>query len=296
MKKTQIHIARNGQLLGVYDSDKIADYVEMGTLKPTDHFFEEKSSAWKTLDQWQDEPPTPATRQPSSTPPPDSEPKSTSSEGHSRRSSRSHRSKKGHVLPWLITLFFLCVGAGLVAWVFTLSDEINVLREKNRQSTETQRTLKLENQVLNEVTPAGKIRGIITYSPAAGQVAVMSGSTVGLYPRDSVEQAISTVKADKSLGFSDGSEKLKSILASPLSVTITDSNGRVDMTTPGPGDYVLVASAAKKTDIGYEKYLWLVAFTSTDRPSRVVLLNEDNAISESKPELTLTDFVDFATK
>ncbi|GAT35406.1 hypothetical protein TSACC_3471 [Terrimicrobium sacchariphilum] len=296
MKKTQIHIARNGQLLGVYDSDKISDYVEMGTLKSTDHFFDEKSGAWKTLDQWQDAHPSASARQPASTAPQDSAPKSSSSEGHSRRSSRSHRSKKGNVLPWLITLVFLCIGAGLVAWVFTLSDEINVLREKNRQATETQRTLKLENQVLNEVTPAGKIRGIITYSPTAGQVAVMSGSTVGLYPRESVEQAISTVAADKSLGFSDASEKLKSILSSPISVTITDSNGRVDMVTPAPGDYVLVASAAKKTDTGYDKYLWLIGFTASDRPSRVVLLNEDNAISEAKPELTLTDFVDFATK
>lgn len=296
MKKTQIHIARNGQLLGVYDSDKIADYVEMGTLKPTDHFFDEKSGAWKTLGEWQNEPPALAARKPASVASDESAPKSTSSDPHSRRSSRSHRSKKTAVAPWLITLFCLCIGAGLLAWAFSLKDEISALREENRLAKESQRTLKLENQVLNEVTPPGKIRGIITYSPAAGQIAVMSGSTVGLYPREAVEQAIATVKEDKALGFSDASEKLKSILASPIAVTITDSNGRVDLTAPAHGNYVLVASAAKKTDTGYEKYLWLVGFTTSESPSRVVLLNEDNAVSETKPELTLTDFVDFATK
>ncbi len=54
--------------------------------------------------------------------------------------------------------------------------------------------------------------------------------------------------------------------------------------------------APQKKRIRYEKYLWLVGFTTSDSPSRVVLLNEDNAVSETKPELTLTDFVDFATK
>lgn len=296
MKKTQIHIARNGQLLGVYDSDKIADYVEMGTLKPTDHFFEEKSGAWKTLDEWRSHPPALAARKSDSSAPEEGSPKSSSSEGHSRRSSRSHRSKKNNVVPWLISLLCLCVGAGLLAWAFNLTDEIKFLREENRLGKETQRTLKLENQVLNEVTPAGKIRGIITYTPAPGQIAVMSGSTVGLYPREAVEQGIASVKGDKSLGFSDASEKLKAILSSPIAVTITDSNGRVDLNTPSHGSYVLVASAAKKSDTGYDKFLWLVGFTASDSPSRVVLLNEDNAISESKPELTLTDFVDFATK
>ncbi len=299
MKKTQIHIARNGQLLGVYDSDKIADYLEMGTLKSTDHFFDEKSGAWKTLSEWQSEPAAFATRKPSSVSSEEDAPKSTSSESQPRRSShssRSHRGRKTAVAPWLVALAFLCVSVGLATWIFTLGDKMDGLREDLRMEKESSRTLKLENQVLNEVTPPGKIRGIITYSPSAGQIAVMSGSTVGLYPREAVEQAVSEVKTDKSLGFSDASEKLKSMLASPIAVTITDSNGRVDLTAPSPGNYVLVASAAKKTDTGYEKYLWLVGFVTSDAPSRVVLLNEDNAISEAKPELKLTDFVDFATK
>ncbi|MBN8709133.1 MAG: hypothetical protein BGO12_01835 [Verrucomicrobia bacterium 61-8] len=297
MKKTQIHIARNGQILGVYDSDKIADYLDMGTLKATDHFFEEKTGAWKTLDGWHDDTPPRSTKKPVSTASEEGgESKSESSHGHSRRSSRSHRSKKTNVAPWLVALLFLCVGVGLLTWAFSLGDEIRGIREDLRLEKETTRTLKLENQVLNEVTPPGKIRGIITYSPAAGQIAVMSGSTVGLYPREAVEQAITTVKGDKSMGFSEASEKLKAILSSPITVTITDSNGRVDLAAPAHGDYVLVASAAKKTDVGYEKYLWLIGLTTSDNPSRVVLLNENNAVSEAKPELTLTDFVDFATK
>ncbi len=296
MKKTPIHIARNGQLIGVYDPDKIADYVEMGTLKVSDHFFDEKSGVWKTLEEWRNEPlPLPVKKQ-AAVASDESAPKSTSTESHSRRSSRSHRGKKGTVAPLLISLFCICVGAGLLAWAVNLTEEIKNLREESRTAKESQRTLKLENQVLNEVTPPGKIRGIITYSPADGQIAVMSGSTVGLYSREAVEQAISSVKEDKSLDFSAASERLKAILASPISVTITDSNGRIDLNIPSHGDYVLVASAAKKTDTGYEKYLWLVGFTASGAPSRVVLLNEDNAISEVKPELTLTDFVDFATK
>jgi len=297
VKKTQIHIARNGQLLGVYDSDKIADYLEMGTLKSADHFFDEKSGAWKTLDGWHDDAPPRSAMKPASTASEESEePKSSSSHGHSRRSSRSHRSKKTNVIPWLVALLFLCVGVGLLTWAFTLGDKIKGLQEDLRMEKETTRTIKLENQVLNEVTPAGKIRGIITYTPTPGQIAVMSGSTVGLYPREAVEQGITSVKEDKSLSFSDATEKLKAILSSPISVTITDSNGRVDLNTPVHGDYVLVASAAKKSDTGYDRFLWLIGFTASDSPSRVVLLNEDNAISEAKPELTLTNFVDFATK
>ncbi len=146
MKKTQIHIARNGQLLGVYDSDKIADYVEMGTLKSTDHFFEEKSGAWKTSSEWHNDPSRARSQKTCQHLVGGGRPKSTSSEGHSRRSSRSHRSKKNNVAPWLISLLSLCVVRDCSLGPSTSTTRSTSCGRKPH-AKETQRTLKLENQV-----------------------------------------------------------------------------------------------------------------------------------------------------
>ena len=41
-----IHIARNGNALGEFEEDKIADAIKLGVLKPTDYYADNEE--WKT--------------------------------------------------------------------------------------------------------------------------------------------------------------------------------------------------------------------------------------------------------
>ena len=44
-----IHIARNGNALGEFEEDKIADAIKLGVLKPTDHYYADGMEEWKRL-------------------------------------------------------------------------------------------------------------------------------------------------------------------------------------------------------------------------------------------------------
>lgn len=297
-KNTKVHVARNGAVLGAYEFDKIGDLLDVGQLLPTDHYLDNDRSEWIPLSELVTPVPDVEFKKP--------EPRQ-EREGSSRRSrgsSKPPRSKgRGNgnsaLGGWIACLFALGAAAGIWAYAANLGDQLKSADEKIEELNNRVEFLKKENQMLNEITPPGRVRGVITYEPSANQVAIMSGATVGLYRRADVEAALKKVLAQtgetvaSAEDFDNAITLLKSSIASPIEITLTDSNGRLDIGVPNPGDYVLVASAAKATGSGADRYFWLLGFHSSENPSGLVLMNEKNAISVKRPQLEITDLTNF---
>ncbi len=279
--KKLLHIARNGQVLGQFETDKVAHYIETGRLVATDHYFDEGTSTWLSLDQWKE----PEIRARVERP----ETKPDSRSGNSRQRPKPKKKSDAGLAGWITCLFIIGIAAGLWVWNQSLAEEIRYLKESNTTLKGTSSNLQRANDALNEITPSGLIRGIIIYEPAPNQTAIVSGATVGLYERQDVEKAIEAVKADTTLNFSEKIERLKTQLPSPLAVTLTDSNGRISLNVPAPGDYILVASAAKGGGADSLHFLWMAGFKSENRPSLMVLLDEKNAISEQNTDIRIRD-------
>lgn len=302
----KVHVARNGAVLGSYDIGKIGDLLDNGQLQPSDHYFDTTRQEWVGLSELaEEEEPAQEFKQ--------AEPR-VEREGSSRRGGKGNGSRSrgkskgggkgaegGGLVGWIACLFALGVAAGIWAWAANLNDQVKASDEKITSLNQQIETLKKENQMLNEITPPGRVRGVITYQPAPNQVAIMSGATVGLYKREDVEaalQAVSNQTGDAAIGdeaFNTAIDLLKSKISSPLEITLTDSNGRLDLQTPGPGEYVLVASAAKTSGSNTEKYFWLMGFRTGEQPSGLILMNEKNSISSSKGQLRITELPGFQT-
>jgi len=306
----KVHVARNGQILGTYEFENLGDMVETGSLLPTDHFFDEQKSQWVLLSTWK-----PPSSFSSTAPPPKLElatadPASDSPEGgtgpkalrqlappRQRKGGKSSRSKKGPesavLAGWISCMLALGVAAGLWAWAQSLREDVVTSEEKITNLNATIDALRKQNDLMSEITPAGHIRGIITYETTSNQVAIMSGATVGLYKRSDVEEALgksntlpgTILSADD---FDGAIEKLKTAISSPVEITLTDSRGRLDLGVPSVGDYVLVASAAKtNSNGGTDRFLWLLGFHDQQQPSSLILLNERNAISLKNPQFAI---------
>jgi hypothetical protein len=292
----KIHISRNGSPLGVYDSDQVSDMLERGQLQSADLFYDEGSTSWRPLSEWKTEEPAANFKRAEDTAPPE---EGGNRSGQRRRGSRSGRGKKkgseGAIFGWIGCLFALVVAAGIYAYAAHLQTQLSEREREILDLKATHDKLKREIQFLTELAPAGRTRAIITYEPAPNQVAIMSGATVTLYRRADVEEALSrlALRAPESASsleaFEQGIETLKSSIPSPLEVALTDSNGRVDLPVPEPGDYVLVASAGKNTPMGLERYLWMIGFRSDQQPSSLILLNEKNATSLRNPRFSIVD-------
>jgi hypothetical protein len=279
--KKHLHIARNGQVIGQFESDKIGHLLETGRLLLTDHYYDEGSATWILLSQWK-EPEIRARKSESIEPRPESR-----TNGHRPRGKSKKKAESHGLGGWIACIFAICAVAGLWIWSQTLNDQLNFLKDENTTLKTDRDSLRKANDALNEITPSGSIRGIIVYEPAPNQTAIVSGATVGLYRRQEVETAVNSLKADASLSFSEKIDRLKSILPSPLAVTLTDSNGRLSLAVPDPGDYAIVASAAKGSGQDIVHLLWLAGFKSENRPSPMVLLDEKNAISENSTALQI---------
>ncbi len=292
----KVHVARNGAVLGAYELNKIGDLLDSGQLLPTDHYFDNARQEWVPLSEVIAAE-APATEFKQAEPRPERE--GSSRRGRGGPKSRPKVKGAGALAGWVACLFALGIAAGIWAWATSLGDQLTAADEKVVTLTEQVEGLKKENQLLNEVTPPGRVRGIITYEPAANQVAIMSGATVGLYKRADVEAALTKVRAQTGEAisnpetFDSAINLLKSSISTPIEITLTDSNGRLDMVVPSPGDYVLVASAAKTSGNTTERYFWLMGFQSKDEPSGLVLMNEKNAISLQKNQLEITDLAGF---
>ncbi|CAN5827323.1 hypothetical protein BH09VER1_BH09VER1_42050 [soil metagenome] len=304
LKNSKIHVARSGAILGAYDRDKIGDLLDTGHLRPTDHYFDDATGEWVALATLEE----PAARPPSGEFKPtdkSEDPSETAegSEGTSRSPSRSGRrssskskakDKKGATMAlagWIACLAALIIAMCILAYAMNLSDTLKTANDRISSLEEDKKALQRENQLISEITPAGRVRAVVTYAPTASQVAVMSGATVGLYKRQDVEGALSKLEVDQVANdeqFDQAVTRLKTIIPSPQQITLTDSNGRIDLVTPEAGEYVLVASAAKSTGNGTEKYLWIIGFRANDQPSSLILLNDKNAISANKPDFKIT--------
>ncbi len=306
LKNSKIHVARNGAILGAYDRDKVGDLLDTGHLRPTDHYFDDASGEWIALSTLE----APSAKPPSGEFKPNDKPEEAEeavegAEGTPRSSSRSGRrgsssskskakAKTANLAAlggWIGCLVALGLAVCVWAYAMYLSDALNAANEKLDALNQTMENLRHENQLISEITPAGRVRAVVTYAPTPTQVAVMSGATVGLYKKKDVEDALTKIPADQitnATQFEDAVNKLKTTIPSPQQITLTDSNGRIDLPTPDQGDYVLVASAAKSTGSGTEKYLWLVGFRANDQPSSLILLNDKNAISAGKPQFKIT--------
>lgn len=291
MEEHKVHVSRNGSLLGVYDFDQLGDMLERGQLQKTDHYYDEAASNWIPLAEWKEADGLAKFKHASEKP--------ASQDGGSsrRRGGKSSRAKKKGaqtaVFGWVACLFALVVAAGIFAYAATLQERINAANDEITSLKAANENLKRENQLMTEITPSDRVRAIITYEPSANQVAIMSGATVGLYHRKDVEAALAGAVGKEAVsnseGFDQGIEKLKSAISSPIQITLTDSNGRVDLPVPEPGDYVLVASAGKSTPSGTERFLWLMGFRAGGQPSSLILLNEKNASTLRKPHFSIVD-------
>jgi hypothetical protein len=299
-KEEKVHVSRNGSLLGVYDTEQLGDMLERGQLNSSDQFYDEASASWTPLSEWKTEEQPAKFKQASEKPASEDE-----SKGGRRRGSKSARAKKKGsqtaIFGWIACLFALVLAAGIYAYASTLQAELDIAKKEIVYLNSINENLKRENQLMTEITPAGRVRAIITYEPAPNQVAIMSGATVGLYRREDVEKALATLAGQPSditssaEAFEKGVQALKSAIPSPIEVTLTDSNGRVDLPVREPGEYVLVASAGKSTPLGLERFLWLIGFQSKAQPSSLILLNEKNATSLRKPAFQIVDLPGMAT-
>lgn len=290
----KVHVSRKGALLGAYEFDQLGDMMERGQLQKTDHFYDEATTSWIPLSEWK-EPGGAATSGSFKTA--DQAPLSEDAKSGRRRGSRSARAKKeasqSAMIGWIAALFALVVAGGIVAYALTIQGSLKLAEGRIKDLEARNESLRKENQLMAEVTPSGRVRAIITYEPSPEQVAIMSGATVGLYKRSDVEAALTKAGlgdlAASNEAFDQGIESLKSAISSPIQVTLTDSNGRVDLTVPEPGDYVLVASAGKSTPTGTERYLWLMGFSAQGQPSSMILMNENNAFSVRKPNFSIVN-------
>lgn len=295
--KKQVHIARNGQVIGLFDADKISHSLETGRILPTDHFFDEATSTWLPIDQWKSAPeirvrPERVERSdPKSDSDDEEKPEKGGNSSRAKKRGGSKSKKKGEpgLLGWIACLFVIGVAAGLWVWNQSLGEQITILKEESTRAKASEMNLKKVNDALNEITPSGAIRGIIIYEPVPNQTAIVSGATVGLYPRAEVEKVLADLESNPPGTFQEKIERMKSQLPAPLAVTLTDSNGRINLTIPSPGDYVLVASAAKGGGPEALHFLWLAGFKSADRPSLMILLDEKNAISEKNTDARIRD-------
>jgi hypothetical protein len=293
MEEHKVHVSRNGSLLGVYDFDQLGDMLERGQLQKTDHYYDDATAAWIPLAEWKEAGGLANFKHTSEKPASEDG----SASGSRRRGGKSSRAKKKGaqtaVFGWVACLFALVVAAGIFAYAATLHERIKAANDEITSLKAINDNLKRENQLMTEITPSDRVRAIITYEPSANQVAIMSGATVGLYRRKDVEAALAGAVGEEAVsnmeGFEKGIEKLKSAISSPLQITLTDSNGRVDLPVPEPGDYVLVASAGKSTPSGTERFLWLMGFQASGQPSSLILLNEKNASSLRKPHFSIVD-------
>ena len=303
MKNGKITIARNGAILGEYDRDQAADMLDTGHLLRSDHYYNEVRAEWTLLSgltsaSLPSPPPilsaarvsSPLEFKPTSERSPAEYPGSKSSK-RGKSSDKSRAKKRGDfaLAGWIACLFALGAIAGMWAWAENLNTQLTASDEKLRGLGEKIEVLKREKQLLTEITPRGRVRGIITYEPSSNQVAIMNGATVGLYRRADVEKALATATEPVGESFDNTVERLKSAIGPPLEVSLTDSNGRIDIAVAEPGQYVLVASAAKSTSGGVDRYFWLIGFSDTSQPSNLILLNESNSLSAAKPRFAITD-------
>lgn len=282
MNDPLIRIARNGQLLDPVDSRKIPTLLDTGDLLPSDHFYNERTHAWEHLSHWHE--------------PSDEEPSSSRRRRRSRgKNAKTERRERMAIGGWIAALFAVALAAGIWAWAENLHIQLKTIETESIELKKTLAGLRQENLALNEMTPAGRVRCLITYEPGKDQVAILSGVTIGLYKRSDVEDIVkryASQPATDAASFDSLLQTIKSSLPSPLAVTLSDSNGRADMPLPQDGDYVLAASASNGNT--QRQYLWLAGFHSNNRPSNVILLGETDAISANNTDIRIKDVSSFA--
>lgn len=286
------HVTRDGSILGIYDGDQILDLLDTGQLLSTDQYYDEKSVTWIPLAELNSEPETPPEPEPSAGA---SAPSSSQSSASSRRGNRGSRSRKkdGPALGgWIACLFALGAAAGLWAWNQNLNTSLVSATERVREQTTLIDHLKSQIELLSELTPPGRVRAIITYAPSPENTAIVSGATVELYQRSVVDAAMK--KANLGLFTSEEElfsaiKRIQAALPPPREVAVTKSNGRVDIPLPEPGPYVLLTTTAKATSNEVIRFFWLIGFQSNDQPSKIILMNEANAISRFNTNVAVTE-------
>jgi hypothetical protein len=298
-----IHIARNGSPLGQYRSEQIKPLLTQGTLRETDMFFDEESREWLSMSRWAEPDVRTFGPNPTAQASEEASPETDDSQraGRRRRSSgRPRDSKKPRkrnptesALPgWIAALFAICIAAGLWAWAQNLGGQLTLAQKKNTELEETVAALKRQNSILLEMAPPGKIRGVITSEPRDGRLAVMSGVSVTLFRLDDLRSAILKVANNPTPvteeEFSVLLTRFQASLPNPLSMSLSDSSGRFEMTVPEAGQYGILATAFKQGGGSAERLLWLMEFDSSDSPTPVMSLGENNAISLSEPSMRIT--------
>lgn len=294
-------VARKGKALGNYDAEQIRDLLAARELQLNDHYYEEDSGTWHPLSEWKESqssaPPPEAKAIPnqnkkfsakkneSSTPP---------GEHRSGRGKGESRGAQGPALGgWIACLFALGAAAGLWTWSQSLNDTVRLSSEKIREQAAQIDHLNNQISLLSELTPPGRVRAIITYEPDSQNVAVVSGVRVELFRRADVAAALASMGdaiANSPQELHNDFTEFKKKMPSAMEIGITQSNGRIDMAVPDPGEYVLLASAAKAGPAGQVNMLyWILGFQSNNQASELILMSEKIAITMNDPDLRISD-------
>lgn len=310
MKNTTLNIARDGQVLGPIEAGKLPDYLESGYILKTDHYYDEASEEWVPVTQWKPtvstafRPPDSKESAPSTSPQAEIPTSSGSSRQRHRSSSSSSpsRSKKAskqtltNLSGWIACLFALVVGAGIWAWAQSVNDRLRISQTEGMALNTQISLLKKENQALTEIAPPKHIRGVLAYQMSPEQVGISSGVTVALYPREVIEKSLADLSQNiDGKGFQEILESWRTVLPPPAMVTMTDANGRFDLSPPDEKEYVIVTSASRRVGEGSDQSVWLAGVRSSDNPTPLILLNEKNAISPSSPKFNIWNFQTFSS-
>ncbi len=209
-----------------------------------------------------------------------------------RRSKKGGKKKqaKAALAGWIACLFLLGIAAGIWSWAEHLRDRLKLAETEVGELRNSIVNLQKVANSQYEMVPPGEVRGIVTYEPAPRQLAVMSGATVGIFPREVIEKALrdtfgTTEFEGTEKDFDQSLDKWRAALPSPAEVTLTDANGRFTLPATTPGEYVVVANASRPSPTGIQRTTWIIGVVSDDQPSRLILLSDRNSASAKNPKL-----------
>lgn len=315
-----ISVARDGVALGEFSPEQIHSRLRIGVLLPGDHFFDSGERSWRQLSEWASlraatEEAEPEAASPEAVVPPaggsalPEEEDETRKEGGTweerearqrKRSSRGkppgRRKRQKHpasaALPgWIACLFAVGAAVALYVWAQEQHDIVKIKDAKLLEVGEQLEALKRKVAILDEMSPAGILRGVLVTESAPGKLAFLSGVTVSILRTEDARPAILRM-ANEPAAVTEGElaaqvTQIQALLPSPLAVTVSDSNGRFELPLPEPGNYVIFSTFFLQASTGRARLVWLVEIENTGEPTQMLSLSEKNAITVANPALRI---------
>lgn len=317
-----ISVARDGVALGEFSPEQIQSRLRIGVLLPSDHFFDNEKRTWRQLAEWaspraaavEDAGPE-AVRPPEAVVPPAGDSALSEEEDEARkeggtweerearqrkRSSRGkpqgRRKRQKHpasaALPgWIACLFAVGAAVALYVWAQEQRDTVKIKDAKLLEMGEQVEALKRKVALLDEMSPAGILRGVLVTESAPGKLAFLSGVTVAILRAEDARPAILRM-ANEPAAVTEGElaaqvTQLQALLPAPLAVTVSDSSGRFEFALPEPGNYILFSTFFLQASTGPSRLVWLIEIENTGEPAQMLSLSEKNAITLNNPAIRI---------